>query len=134
MQAALRSLAHRRRSAAMAQPSKTLVAFDFDHTVVDANSDTWIYRTLESKQLPSEIKAKYQHGQWTKFMNDVLEFLADQGVWEQQLKEALQGIPLTPGFKVRGHPPTPCHLWSDATKLSAAFLSPFEATLCPPPI
>lgn len=30
-----------------------LVCFDFDHTVVDENSDTWIYRALPSQTIPA---------------------------------------------------------------------------------
>ena len=35
-----------------------LLAFDFDHTIVDCNSDTWIYRALPPPhQLPPHIRS-----------------------------------------------------------------------------
>jgi len=42
-----------------------LFVFDFDHTVLDANSDTAIYRALPGGALPDAVKALYRPGQWT---------------------------------------------------------------------
>lgn len=45
-----------------AAQNKVLFVFDFDHTVVDANSDTWIYKCLENEALPNAVKSTYEPG------------------------------------------------------------------------
>ncbi|KAL6760426.1 putative phosphatase-domain-containing protein [Haematococcus lacustris] len=89
------------RSLGMAQHhhTKTLVVFDFDHTVVDDNSDTFIYRALPGGVLPGSVKALCRPGEWTAFMQEVLLHAAQQGVGPQELRHVLQQIPWTPGMK-----------------------------------
>lgn len=41
-----------------------LVAFDFDHTIVDGNTDTHVVKTSPSGRLPEEVKGSYQPGRW----------------------------------------------------------------------
>lgn len=81
---------------------RTLVVFDFDRTVIHANSDTAIYAALNPEaQLPAEVAAKYVQGQWTRFMNDVMSHMAQQGITAQQLQQVLAEVQLTPGMQVR---------------------------------
>ena len=47
---------------------KILLAFDFDHTIIDENTDTLIWNLAPDKHLPSEIKDQYQPAKWTRFM------------------------------------------------------------------
>jgi hypothetical protein len=46
---------------------RRLVAFDFDHTIADANSDTFILGVLPGG-LPADVKDSLQPGQWTAYM------------------------------------------------------------------
>jgi 4'-phosphopantetheinyl transferase EntD len=41
-----------------------LVAFDFDHTVVDGNTDTHVIKAAPSGTLPPHVKASYVAGRW----------------------------------------------------------------------
>lgn len=41
-----------------------LVAFDFDHTIVDGNTDTHVVKASPSGRLPEEVKGSYQPGRW----------------------------------------------------------------------
>ena len=51
--------------------ARRLVAFDFDHTIADANSDTFILKALpEGEALPAELKASYQPGRWTEWVTE----------------------------------------------------------------
>ena len=86
-----------------------LVAFDFDHTIMDCNSDTWIYRSLPHapedlppSDLPPSVKARYVKGQWTAFMNIVFEHLCDEGVGPRDMEDTIRAMPLVPGMKVAG--------------------------------
>jgi len=80
-------------------PKKWLVAFDFDHTVVDGNSDTWIYKALPDGKLPTEVSSQLVKGKWTAFMGLVFRHLHEQRISKQQLEECLASIPLTPGME-----------------------------------
>ncbi|GLC60957.1 hypothetical protein PLESTB_001699900 [Pleodorina starrii] len=76
-----------------------LWVFDFDWTVVDENSDTWIHRCAPGGVLPPAIKDSYVAPDWVGYMNRVLGFLAQQGVTADDLRAKLQVIPWTPGMR-----------------------------------
>lgn len=48
----------------------TLFCFDFDHTIIDKNSDTEVFSLFPGGELPSHLKAE-KNG-WTAFMDSVL--------------------------------------------------------------
>lgn len=48
--------------------SKQLFVFDFDHTLIDQNSDTIIYELFEGGHLPKHLEELAKTTQWTKFM------------------------------------------------------------------
>jgi phosphoserine phosphatase len=54
---------------------KVLYVFDFDHTIVDQNSDIFIYRALPGGILPDHIKESYVTGKWTEYMQRVFEHM-----------------------------------------------------------
>ncbi|GIL57330.1 hypothetical protein Vafri_12592 [Volvox africanus] len=76
-----------------------LWVFDFDWTVVDENSDTWIHRCAPGGSLPPALRNSYVPPDWVGYMNRVLEFLAQKGVTADDLRAQLQVIPWTPGMR-----------------------------------
>uniref|UniRef100_A0A8C4NIL8 Phosphoethanolamine/phosphocholine phosphatase 1 n=1 Tax=Eptatretus burgeri TaxID=7764 RepID=A0A8C4NIL8_EPTBU len=81
----------------MVEPHKILLAFDFDHTIVDGNSDTWITGCLPDP-LPATLKQNYIKGQWTNYMRKVLAYLDDSGVTVGKLKARLKEMQLVEGM------------------------------------
>ncbi|XP_047437710.1 pyridoxal phosphate phosphatase PHOSPHO2 [Mugil cephalus] len=77
---------------------KILMVFDFDHTVVDDNSDTWVVRCLPGQTLPDSVKNSYKKGQWTKFMGQVMNYIGDQEVSPERLRSVMETIPFTAGM------------------------------------
>ncbi|XP_034017061.1 pyridoxal phosphate phosphatase PHOSPHO2 [Thalassophryne amazonica] len=77
---------------------KTLVVFDFDHTVVDDNSDTWVIRCLPGEKLPDSLKNSYKKGYWTEFMGRVMNYIGDHEVSPAQVRSVMETIPFTPGM------------------------------------
>ncbi|KAJ3593928.1 hypothetical protein NHX12_006261 [Muraenolepis orangiensis] len=77
---------------------KTLMVFDFDHTVVDDNSDTWVIRCLPDQTLPNSLKDSYQKGQWTDYMGRVLSYIGDQAVSPDGIRVTMETIPFTEGM------------------------------------
>ncbi|XP_051022547.1 pyridoxal phosphate phosphatase PHOSPHO2 [Acomys russatus] len=78
---------------------KVLLVFDFDNTIIDDNSDTWIVQCAPEKKLPVELQDSYQKGFWTEFMGRVFEYLRDEGVKEDEMRRAVTAIPFTSGMK-----------------------------------
>jgi 2,3-diketo-5-methylthio-1-phosphopentane phosphatase len=96
-----------------------LLLFDFDHTVCDGNTDTWILRALpplederdgdaatattttttspRARVLPPSLRNPSPGG-WTQFMQSVFDYSHGQGVNAVDFRRELQSLPLTPGF------------------------------------
>lgn len=68
---------------------RTLFAFDFDHTIVEQNSDTWILDGCSSsvKRAAQSERKNYPH--WTSFMNKVVEILHDNGFEESHFRNTI---------------------------------------------
>lgn len=77
---------------------KTLMVFDFDHTVVDDNSDTWVIRCLRDQTLPDSVKSSYQRGHWTDYMGRVMSYLGEQSISPESMRGVMETIPLTDGM------------------------------------
>ncbi|XP_024435622.2 pyridoxal phosphate phosphatase PHOSPHO2 [Desmodus rotundus] len=77
---------------------KILVVFDFDNTIIDDNSDTWIVQCAPEKKLPIELQDSYEKGFWTDFMGRVFQYLGDEGVREDEMKRTVTSMPFTPGM------------------------------------
>lgn len=77
---------------------KTLMVFDFDHTVVDDNSDTWVIRCLPGQTLPDSVKKSYKKGHWTEFMGRVMNYIGDQEVSPDRVRSVMETIPFTAGM------------------------------------
>ncbi|NXO01599.1 PHOP2 phosphatase, partial [Rhinopomastus cyanomelas] len=77
---------------------KFLLVFDFDHTIVDENSDTWIVKCAPEKKLPSGLRNSCQPGLWTEYMGRVFVYLGDNGVKEDEMKRTMTTIPFTAGM------------------------------------
>lgn len=55
--------------------NKILVAVDFDHTLIDANSDTYIVKLAPGKRIPEEIRNRYSPGKFRKIRREKLGML-----------------------------------------------------------
>ncbi|WIA28342.1 hypothetical protein OEZ86_010892 [Tetradesmus obliquus] len=83
----------------MTNDTKLLVAFDFDHTVVDGNTDTWITKAAPGGDIPTALKDSYVTGHWTQYMGRVLQHLHSEGVDASALQGVLQDLPYTAGME-----------------------------------
>ncbi|XP_029000520.1 pyridoxal phosphate phosphatase PHOSPHO2 [Betta splendens] len=77
---------------------KTLMVFDFDDTLIDDNSDTWVVRCLPDQTLPYFVENTYRKGHWTEFMGRVMHYIGDQEVSPERIRNVMETIPLTPGM------------------------------------
>lgn len=77
---------------------KILMVFDFDHTLVDDNSDTWVIRCLPGQTLPAALKNSYRKGHWTQFMCRVMNYIGEQKVSPDRVRSEMETIPFTAGM------------------------------------
>ena len=78
-----------------------LVVWDFDWSLVNENSDTFVLRELapaltdEMKQLQAERPAIFGKGKWTALMDHLLTKLGEEHmVGRRQIEHCLEGIPV----------------------------------------
>lgn len=79
--------------------AKKLFVFDFDETIIQNNSDTFIYKTLKSQDIPKILKEKYRPGFWVDFMQEVFFYMNQNNISPEKMKSVLEKIPLTDGFE-----------------------------------
>lgn len=76
---------------------RQLVVFDFDETLVDCNSDTWVHQLAPNKRIPDEIE--FRHGQdYFKHVQSVFAYLHEHKVTEQDYNNCLSKMPTVPGM------------------------------------
>lgn len=76
---------------------RELIVFDFDETLVDCNSDTWIHQLAPDQKIPEQIE--YRHGQdYFKHVQSVLHYLHTKGVTKEDYYNCLSGMPSVPGM------------------------------------
>ena len=109
-------------SSSSEQQHHHLLLFDFDHTVCDGNTDTWILRALPPLEgrtttsdgnagnaaattspratcLPPHLRNPRDPNGWTAYMQTVFDYAHDAtGVGADDFRRALRSLPLTAGF------------------------------------
>lgn len=78
--------------------SRTLIALDFDHTVVDDNTDIVVRNLLTIDQIPENVRSLYKSSDWIGYMQEIFNLLHKHGFGKESILSAIRGIPETPGF------------------------------------
>lgn len=76
-----------------------MVAFDFDHTVVDDNTDI-VVRDLIKSKISDEVTKLYKRSGWIPYMQEIFHILNAEGFTKPQIKNTIEEIPDVAGFKV----------------------------------
>ncbi|KAF9298598.1 hypothetical protein BGZ88_005815 [Linnemannia elongata] len=75
--------------------SKRLFVFDFDWTLIEADSDLWVAETL-APDLAKQQEDLIGKILWTELQDLLLQRLFERGVTQQDLEKTLHRIPFTP--------------------------------------
>jgi len=79
---------------------RVLVAFDFDHTLISKNSDTYVLRLLpDGSDLPLSIKKLYTTAGWNDYQREVFRYLHSHHVTKEQLLACIAEIQLIEGMR-----------------------------------
>lgn len=77
------------------RPSSLLI-FDFDHSLIDCNSDPWVVDQLGASQLMLSLRLLIPS--WTHLMDRMMAELADRGRTISDIEDALRQIPVHPAM------------------------------------
>ncbi|KAF8977823.1 hypothetical protein BGZ46_007100 [Entomortierella lignicola] len=75
---------------------KRLIVFDFDWTLIEADSDVWVIQNLGAGDIAKQQEDLHEKVQWTDLQDMLLGKLHECGVTRQDIEKSLQGIPFTP--------------------------------------
>lgn len=82
------------------ESDRELVVFDFDETIVDCNSDTFIDVLAPNGTIPQQIiDDYYDHNHWTQYMRHVFAYLHKCGVTQSDYERCLKQMPFVDGMK-----------------------------------
>lgn len=76
---------------------KELVVFDFDETIVDCNSDSWVHQLANAKRIPEKLEF-YSGQDYFKHVQSVLAFLYSEGIMEEEYARCLSKMPQVIGI------------------------------------
>ncbi|XP_070566724.1 pyridoxal phosphate phosphatase PHOSPHO2-like isoform X2 [Ptychodera flava] len=80
--------------------NRVLLACDFDHTIMDKNTDTWIWKLLPGGKVPEEITNHFeQHNSWRDYLTEILNFMHSLGITPKQIVDCIKEMSFTPGMK-----------------------------------
>nr|XP_003706641.1 PREDICTED: probable phosphatase phospho2 [Megachile rotundata] len=74
-----------------------LVAFDFDHTIANDNTDVVARKLLPKEKLPDSVKDLHRSSGWIPYMGKIFELLHNNSIDVKQIKNAVVNIPPVPG-------------------------------------
>lgn len=79
------------------KPQVPLVVFDFDHTLLDVNSDVEIQKLFPDGKVPEDLEAVNKEQGWNEFIRQILIRLHQNQVSRTDIEVLLRKMPLTPG-------------------------------------
>ena len=78
--------------------SRLLLVFDFDHTIINENSDVLVQELAPNGKIPPHIKSLYTDRGWTPFMREVFVYLHQNEVTSSQIQNFMKALPFAPGM------------------------------------
>ncbi|KAJ8917477.1 hypothetical protein NQ315_005524 [Exocentrus adspersus] len=76
---------------------RNLAVFDFDHTVINDNSDTAVLKLI-NKEVPEEVKQLHKSDGWTAFMQGVFNTLHENNIKEESINNLIRQLPAVEGM------------------------------------
>ena len=106
--------------------SNLLAVFDFDHTLVDGNTDTWITKLYEDVKHLQSNKGIC----WTDKMAEVFRKLHEKSITKLDFEQCLESLPFTDGMKELltfiATQDIPCIIISDSNSYFIKYLMEFN--------
>ncbi|XP_054290964.1 probable phosphatase phospho2 isoform X1 [Macrosteles quadrilineatus] len=71
---------------------RILVALDFDHTIVEENSDIVARKLIHSDLIPDGVRRLYQTKGWTEYMSEIFKILHKNKISKETIVEAMHNM------------------------------------------
>lgn len=78
--------------------ARFLAVFDYDHTIVNDNTDIVARDLIPSDSIPDDVKILYRSSGWINYMQAIFDLLHKHGKTKNQIQEAIKNIPECPGM------------------------------------
>jgi len=79
---------------------RVLIAFDFDHTMIDETIDTYVLRLLpDGGALPPSVQKLYSIHLWNDYQREVFRYLHTRHVTKDQLLSCVAEMPMVKGMR-----------------------------------
>lgn len=77
---------------------QTLVVFDYDWSLINENSDTFIFKVLYPQLLEQLRERRVSQPSWTRLVDDLLQQLAldKPGISAEVIRQTVAGVPILP--------------------------------------
>lgn len=72
---------------------KLLAVFDFDHTIIEDNSDIVVRKLIPCSIITDQVKNLYKTNGWTLYMQEIFKLLHKNNITETEIKKAMESIP-----------------------------------------
>lgn len=82
----------------MSGGAKYLAVFDYDHTIVDKNTDLVARDLIDASLIPDSVKNLYKSSGWIPYMQEIFNLLHVNNVSRPEVERAIRDIPETPGM------------------------------------
>jgi len=82
----------------MSACDKVLLAFDFDHTIIEVNSDYHVRKLAPGGVIPHEIVALHSDEGWTKCMAEIFRYLHENSVKPKDILDCMSEVGFTSGM------------------------------------
>lgn len=80
------------------QTTKRLIAFDFDHTIVNKNTDIVVRDLIDSSKIPESTRELYKSNGWIPYMQEIFKILYKNNIKRNEIEKAVLTIPEVPGM------------------------------------
>lgn len=78
--------------------TKHLAVFDFDHTIVDDNTDTAVIGLLDKSMIPESVTQLHRRDGWTAYMQAIFDLLHRHNIGESKILNVIVNIKCVEGF------------------------------------
>ncbi|XP_046397208.1 pyridoxal phosphate phosphatase PHOSPHO2-like [Ischnura elegans] len=89
----------RKSSESISTMRRLLAAFDFDHTIIEGNSDVVVKDLLPKEKLTEDVRKLYKSDGWTAYMRRIFQLLHESKFSQAEVLSAVRKIPFTSGMK-----------------------------------
>lgn len=76
---------------------KRLAVFDFDHTIINDNSDVAVINLIDRSNIPEEVQVLHKDDGWTAFMQGIFDLLHEKGASLLSIKTLVENLPPVDG-------------------------------------